>query len=696
MLKKHNILLKFRLFIPVGGFVSVAIIILTAYFVNKSINEFNIQLEHNLQVEVVTLSNILEREYAFKSEQVKSSLEVASAFFNCQNLKFNNDSAEYSIINQISKDTNSCYLNTWEINGDNFYSDISFVDSLQAIFGGTVTIFQKTKFGLVRISTNVLDENNERAVGTYIPLDSEVSKQILSGNRYYGRAFVVNDWYITAYKPILKDKEIIGALYVGIKEKDLENLKTFLYKLKIGKSGYPLVFDKKGVLLIHPTREGQNWGDSTLFKQIKEQKHGIIKYNFEEKRKIMAFDYIEQYELYVGAVVFYDEETHIFKNDLITGAIIIGSIALLLILVFIYIFNTGRISRFFTELQKSQKKIDTISVALRESEERFRKLFDSTGDDIFVTDENENIVEVNLAACESLGYSREELLKMKISDIKSEKFKPIVSENRKSIYDNEISSFESEHVKKSGEHIQVEFSSRVFKIGEENLILSVVRDISRRVEFERQILSAVIQGEEKERQRFAREMHDGLGPLLSALKLYVNELKSISIEDNERKMLIAQSNELIDEAVNTTRTISNNLMPTILQSYGLSKALATFCDKVNKTNQLHINFESKNIEDKLDNNLELIIFRVISELINNTIKHAKAKNVNIFLEKNLNILSLAYSDDGIGFSAEKIIMSDSGGTGLKNIISRIKSINGKYYFVKSPADGFNIKIEIII
>ncbi len=695
-MKKFNIPIKLKLFIPVGSFITVVVLILSIYFVNKSIREYNRQLEDNLHLEVKTLSNMLEREYALKSDQVLSNLKVATSFFQTYDYSISEDSVTYEITNQISKETNLCSLNTWNINGENFYSHEKFVDSLQSMFGGTVTVFQKTKYGFVRISTNVLDENNQRAIGTYIPMESDVCKQLLAGNNYYGRAFVVNAWYITAYQPIYKDNQVVGALYVGSKENDLENLKQYLYKLKIGKSGYPIVFDKDGYLLIHPTREGQHWGDSILFKQICDSKHGIIKYTLDDKRKIMAFDYLEQYELYVAATVFYDEETRDFKNDLIRAAIIIGSASLLLILGFIYIFNIGRISNFFSELHKSQVKIDSISKELEESEERFRKLFDSTGDAIFVTDVEENIVEINPAACESLGYSRAELLKMKISDIKSEKYKPFVGQNRENIYKNGLYYFESEHVGKNGEHFPVEFTSRVFKIGENNLILSVVRDISKRVEFERQILSAVITGEERERQRFAREMHDGLGPLLSALKLYVNELKSISIDEEERKMLITQSNELIDEAVNTTRTISNNLMPTILQSYGLNKAVQTFCDKVNKTNKLNIIYKTENIEEKFDTNLELILFRVISELINNTIKHAKAKNVDILLEKNSNVLTLIYSDDGIGFAAESMLRADSGGNGLKNIISRIKSINGKCYFGKGPTDGFNIKIEIII
>ena len=191
-------------------------------------------------------------------------------------------------------------------------------------------------------------------------------------------------------------------------------------------------------------------------------------------------------------------------------------------------------------------------------------------------------------------------------------------------------------------------------------------------------------------------MHDGLGPLLSALKLYVNELSSPAISIEERKELLNQCNELIDDAVLTTRTISNNLMPTVLQKYGLANALETFCEKVSKTGHLSVDFEAVNIEANNEKIPQLILFRIVSELINNTIKHANAKNVKIKLSLNSNVLHLDYSDDGVGFSAQEKLLQDYGGTGLKNIIRRIKSIKGTYRLGNNSNTGFSLQIEIII
>jgi PAS domain S-box-containing protein len=694
--RKLFIPIRFRLFLPVSFIITIIVVVITVFFVNKSIGIIHSQIRNNLELEVLTIEKMFEREAGFKIEKVKSNMRVASAIFKSSDFRFENKVFDAEVTNQFTGESHKTKLKNWKISKRDLFGDEIFVDSLKNLFGGTITIFQRIDSGFVRMSTNVLTAENSRAVGTFIPMNSPVIKDVLLGETFFGRAFVVSDWYITAYEPIYVNNEIIGILYVGDKEKDLEDLKNVLQNLKIGKSGYPFVFDKDGYLLIHPDREGEFWGDSSLFIQARSLSKGFVNYQHNGLMKTMSFVYFEPFEMYIAAAVFDKQETYELRRDTILGSIIAGVAALLLLLGFIYYFTSDRIYRFLTELQKSQKQLDTVSKALEESEERFKKLFDSTGDDIFVTDMNENIVEVNKATCETLGYSRDDLLKMKITEIKSAKVKDSVSENRRIIYEKGSHTFESEHVTKKGEIIQVEFTSRVVSYGDDKLILSVVRNISKRVESERQILSAIIKGEERERERFAREMHDGLGPLLSTIKLYVNELDSVSISDAERKDLIRHSNELIDDAVNSTRNISNNLMPTVINSYGLIKAVQAFCDKVNKTNQLKIAFETEHIEERLDSDVELIFFRVISELINNTIKHAKAKNIYIMLIKYDKRLVLYFKDDGVGFVVDEIINADNKGMGLKNIISRVKSINGKYSFSSSPGNGFTLKIEITL
>jgi len=695
-MKRIHLPLKLKLFLPVSLIIIVVVTVLTIYFVYKSISVFNSQIEDNLESSVTTISKMFEREHALKLENVKKNLNITKVALSNSDLIITSEEFKEEFINQNTLEKKETVINKWYLDNVDLYGNANFVDSLTNLLGGTVTIFQKTDVGFVRISTNVLFDKENRAIGTYIPFDSPVSKTVLENEPYYGRAFVVNEWYMTAYHPIIDDNEVVGMFYVGNKEKDLDEIKNILYEIEIGKSGYPFVFDKKGNLIVHQHREGEFWGDSILFQKVSSKKNGLVEYYYDSKKKIAAFQYFDKFEFYVAASVFIDDETKKLRRDTIIGAALTGITSILLLLGFIYYFTTDKIHKFFTELQKSKLKLDTISKELEDSEERYRKLFDSTGDDIFVTDINENIIELNNAACETLGYKRKELLNKKITDIKTDKFKENVSKNREIIFEKGSHSFESEHVTKSGAIIQVEFRSRLVSYGNERFILSVVRNISERVESERKILSAVIRGEERERQRFAAEMHDGLGPLLSAIKLYINELGSLNMPEEERKDLIKYSNELIDEAVNATRTISNNLMPTVIHSYGLIKAVKAFCDKVNKTNKLNINFETENISDRLESNLELIFFRIISELINNTIKHAQAKNVYILLVKYKDRLSLYFKDDGVGFDVNEIINSETKGMGLKNIISRVKSIKGKYSFSSAYNKGFTITIELNI
>ncbi len=693
-MKKIRLPARIRLFIPVSLTITLVVVFMTIWFVKSSLKNYNLLLEKHLTLEVKTIGQMFSREAGLKQMNVEKNLNVARAVFQSGDFKTGKQLPLSQVENQETGSVHDVMLNEWYFNGRELIYDTLLVDSLQGLFGGTVTIFQRIDSGFVRISTNVLKKNGQRAVGTFIPNNSVVADKILSGSSYLGRAYVVDDWYTTAYEPIIHKDSIVGMIYVGDKEKDLKELEDILNSLKVGSTGYPFVFDNQGYILIHPHRKGENWGDSLLFQRIREKTNGIIEYDLDGRKKIMAYLYFEPFDFYIAAAVFYDDEIFDLKRDAIIGASITALFAIIFLVGFLYYFTSERLSQFVSEIQQSKRKLVKVSRALEESEERFRKLFDSTGDDIFVTDIEENIVEVNHAACESLGYTREELLAMKISEIKSPKYRDFVSENRKIIYEKGSHHFESEHVTKNGHLLQVEFTSRLVSYGNEKLILSIVRNISERRELERQILSAVIRGEERERQRFAREMHDGLGPLLSTIKLYVNELDSTGLSSKERKDIVSQSNELIDEAVHSTRTISNNLMPTVIHSYGLVKAVQAFCEKVNKTKQLNIRFETENIHTRLDSNLELILFRVISELINNTMKHAKAQNVYILLIQHIDKLSLYFKDDGVGFIVDEIIQTDNKGMGLKNIISRVKSINGTYYFSSKPGEGFTIKIEI--
>jgi len=332
--------------------------------------------------------------------------------------------------------------------------------------------------------------------------------------------------------------------------------------------------------------------------------------------------------------------------------------------------------------------------ARRELETRFTTLFHNSSDEIYLADLNANLIEVNQVACETLGYSRQELLQKNFKDLKTPKYFDTVEPNLKKIIENGRHVYETEHVSKDGKVISLEVKSRVINYMGQEAIISIARETTERKQMERNILGAVIKAEEKERARISRDIHDGLGPLLSAIKLYVNELESGDLEPAEKTEMLKQTNELINEAISGTRDISNNLSPHLIMDFGLVKAVEAFCKKVNLAQKTRINFESSLGTDRFDQTVEIVLYRVITELINNTMKHANASKIEIYLEIIDRVLQLTYLDDGIGFDKEKAMGAETAGIGLKNIVSRLRSINGNYRIHSRPGAGVLVVVEI--
>jgi PAS domain S-box-containing protein len=182
---------------------------------------------------------------------------------------------EFDAEDQSTKKITRVRVPFWSIGDQEITRNYVLVDQVQKLVGGTCTVFQRIQGDrLLRISTNVLRSDGSRAVGTYLPANSEVTRTILRGETYRGRAFVVNDWYITAYEPIFDErKKIIGALYVGVPEHRAVVLKTAIKATKIGKTGYAYIMDSSGRLVVHPAKEGETIleaKDSAGFEYIKE------------------------------------------------------------------------------------------------------------------------------------------------------------------------------------------------------------------------------------------------------------------------------------------------------------------------------------------------------------------------------------------------------------------------------------------
>lgn len=212
-------------------------------------------------------------------------------------------------------------------------------------------------------------------------------------------------------------------------------------------------------------------------------------------------------------------------------------------------------------------------------------------------------------------------------------------------------------------------------------------------ENEKRLLSVMIQAEENERKRLAKDLHDGLGPLLSTVKMSLSALKK-NETDTTNKEIINNLENVTIEAIRSIKDISNNLSPHVLDNLGLDKAINNFLQKIITTGKIKINYQSNIANHRFDQNTEAVIYRVLCELINNTIKHAKAKNISIILGFDLMGIKLNYKDDGSGFETNALFKAKEKGTGLYNIISRIHSLKGNVIFNSNYGNGTEVLIEI--
>jgi len=213
---------------------------------------------------------------------------------------------------------------------------------------------------------------------------------------------------------------------------------------------------------------------------------------------------------------------------------------------------------------------------------------------------------------------------------------------------------------------------------------------------DKRVLDAVIKTEIRERKHFAEELHDAMGALLSTLKLYINELSDKSNTEKEQEELLSRSNSLLDEAITNARTIAHNIMPASIKENGLEFSLRSLVDKINSSGQISVNFTTSGIRQHYQEIIELSVYRVLTEMINNTLKHAEATTIEISLIEKNKKLYINYKDNGIGFDYNQTIETGQKGLGLKNILSRIKMIGGTHRITSSKGKGFTAFIMLDI
>ncbi len=207
----------------------------------------------------------------------------------------------------------------------------------------------------------------------------------------------------------------------------------------------------------------------------------------------------------------------------------------------------------------------------------------------------------------------------------------------------------------------------------------------------KRILSAVIRTEERSRSTFSKELHDGLGPLLSTAKMSLTALSSSKVSEERRQAILADTTYVIDEAIASLREISNNLSPHVLNDFGLVRGLRNFINKNSALCGVKLQFASNLDEERFASDLEVTIYRTVCELFNNSIKHSGCTEISLSLLQEDDHLRVTYRDNGCGFSIRPV---EDRGMGLSNITSRINSISGKIEFESAEGEGMCARIWI--
>jgi len=328
---------------------------------------------------------------------------------------------------------------------------------------------------------------------------------------------------------------------------------------------------------------------------------------------------------------------------------------------------------------------------LSTANQKYKLLSENISDGIFIC-KNGCFEYVNNIVCQIFGYIGNELEGMKLTQLfmaeNNDKIKNILSSDDLT---NHSCHVDLKCFKKDLSEIFVEVVLNY--VSKDQKIYGVIHDITDKKNLQKQIVKAIIQTEEKERAHFSKELHDGLGPLLSTIKLYI-ECSGRSSNEKQRAELTGKADEIIDEALLAVKEISLKLSPHLLTNYGLNSAIKSFVGKLNGTGLYHIVFES-NSTKRFDVEIEAALYRAVIECLNNTMKHSRAKNIYILLEDLGNQIQLKYTDDGIGFDIPETLALQKG-LGLFNLQNRIQTFGGKVDMNSQPGNGVDYRFTVDI
>ncbi|MEI7661385.1 MAG: PAS domain S-box protein [Bacteroidota bacterium] len=317
-----------------------------------------------------------------------------------------------------------------------------------------------------------------------------------------------------------------------------------------------------------------------------------------------------------------------------------------------------------------------------ESEELYKTLVNQLPNPILIHVRG-RVVFANDLILEITGFSKDEIIGKNVADLLTDPADPQNRDLFRNLSDGVfIEESEFEIRTENRKIVMKNFLLRNSKIKYKgnDATMTILIDITERKHLEKYVLSRVIETEEKDRKQFAADLHDDLGPTLSSIKLHLGLLEHARSPEKFSENL-AICNQQLGEAISKMRIVANNLMPRLLENFGLEAAVGSFINTMQHAGSFSITLTSKMKGRRFPTQTELHFYRIICELINNTVKHAGATNAIVKLNYVKGALTLEYTDNGKGYDVSEISKKVSG-MGLGNILQRVNLIDAQIQFAR--------------
>lgn len=215
--------------------------------------------------------------------------------------------------------------------------------------------------------------------------------------------------------------------------------------------------------------------------------------------------------------------------------------------------------------------------------------------------------------------------------------------------------------------------------------------INQEIEKQKLVAQAVVDAQEKERAKISKELHDNVNQILSTAKLFLEVAKT---NDKERINLMNRSAEHILHAINEIRNLSQSLVPPSISDIGFGESIKDLLENIAVTKTLNVKYNNVgDIENSINANQKLMLFRIVQEQVNNVLKHAEAKNLAVQISVDSVVIELVITDDGKGF--DPALIRHKKGTGLSNITSRVDLYNGKVNIITAPGKGCKMIVNVV-